>query len=230
MRALEPQVLLEALEIQEALIGKSSGRVREDFGSSGHTLGNNQLSEELTTSCLSDAPHNITWGYHSPLMYWNCSSSAIRGDKDILSTINAQTHRETFLNLTLRPTSVFAGKSFAKGKLQAADALVITLFDRLGFGIGEDWEERSVNLAKEAVGRWSFYPENGKVVRSQLYEFSFKPMSLGDDFFLALAYFLMAFYVTVTLRKLRAVKSRFGLVVTAISQVCNCEEAFHRSD
>lgn len=225
-QALEPDVLLEALEMQKALIGETFGHEIRDSPGSAPVPEGSPLSEAFGASCVSDAPQNITWGFHSPLMYWNCSSSAIRDDKNIVATVNAQSHRQTFLNITLRPSSVFAGKTFARGKLQAADALVITLFDRIGFGIGEEWEDRFIALAKRASGRWSFYPENGKVARSQLYEFNFRPMSLGDDLLLALAYLCMAFYVMVTLRKLRAVKSRFGLVVTAVSQVCGSNRSY----
>jgi hypothetical protein len=75
-------------------------------------------------------------------------------------------------------------------------------------------------LAQNASELWSLYPEDGRVVGSQLYEFRFKPMSLNDDFLLAVAYFIMATYVLVSLRKLRAVKSQFGLVITVFAQAC----------
>ena len=44
-------------------------------------------------------------------------------------------------------------------------------------------------------------------------------MSMTDDIALAVAYLTMAFYVLASLRKLRAVKSQFGLIITVISQI-----------
>ncbi|KAJ9647738.1 hypothetical protein H2199_001512 [Coniosporium tulheliwenetii] len=192
MDALNHRVLEDALTIQDYLIGGSFGQ---------HDI----EVPELTPN--GGAEHIVP------------NLSAIQADIDLLKTINEQTHRQSFLNLTLRPPSVFAGKSFEKNKLLAADALVITLFDRSGLDVGDDWDARSAALARNTSARWSFYPESGKAARSQLYEFRFRPVSWIDDFIMALAYGIMAFYVVVSLRKLRAVKSWVGLGLTVISQI-----------
>ena len=140
-------------------------------------------------------------------------------DVDILATINGQSHRRSFLNFTLRPQSVFAGKVFNGANLVAADTLVITLFDRLGYGIGEEWHERCIKLAEGSTDEWRFYPSDGRINSSHVFEFSFQPMSIRDEISLAVAYSSMALYLLMSLRKLRAVRSRFGLVLTVVCQI-----------
>ncbi|KAI9775648.1 MAG: hypothetical protein M1839_000973 [Geoglossum umbratile] len=157
--------------------------------------------------------------FHSPLFYWNCSVSTIEGDHDLLETINERSHCVSSVNLTLRHSTIFAGKIFSRDRLIAVDALVITFFHRIDPKIGDLWNNRAEKLAEDASERLSVYPANGKVRRSRLYEFRFEPMSLQEDIVLGFAYALMALYVAVNLRKLRAVKSRLGLVATVIAQI-----------
>ena len=222
MKALDRRVLREALRIQNALIadGFEEGMTSQISDTTTEGLKASDASMPFPDSRTPPSLRALSWGFHSPLMYWNCSLDAIESDTDILSTINKQSMQRSFLNFTLRPTSVFAGKSFCGKELLAADALVITIFDQTNSGIGKTWELRSTELAQNASELWSLYPEDGRVVGSQLYEFRFKPMSLNDDFLLAVAYFIMAIYVLVSLRKLRAVKSQFGLVITVFAQAC----------
>ncbi|KAF1989457.1 hypothetical protein K402DRAFT_402094 [Aulographum hederae CBS 113979] len=216
MKALDRNVLLEALQLQHGLLNDGYAEALHNHTSEDcEHLG--PLLEPDMSYVL--AWKNISWGYHSPLMYWNCSSVSIMQDPDILRTINDQVHRMTFLNLTLRPASVFAGKSFNRKKLKAADAHVITLFDREGTGIGEQWNNRSMTMAKHFIDRWSFYPSDGKVVSSRLYEFRFKPMSFSDDLGLAMAYTATVAYVIVSLKKLQALKSKLGLVFAFITKI-----------
>ncbi|OCK97608.1 uncharacterized protein K441DRAFT_694161 [Cenococcum geophilum 1.58] len=221
MKALDRRVLREALRIQNALIadGFEEGMTSQISDTTTEGLKACDASMPLPDGRAPPSPRALSWGFHSPLMYWNCSLDAIESDADILSTINKQSMQRSFLNFTLRPTSVFAGKSFCGKELLAADALVITIFDQTNSGIGKTWGLRSTELAQNASELWSLYPEDGRVVGSQLYEFRFKPMSLNDDFLLAVAYFIMAIYVLVSLRKLRAVKSQFGLVITVFAQM-----------
>jgi hypothetical protein len=212
MRAVEPEVLTEALRIQEALLGPTSNceylRSVDDPTT---------MSSEQTVNISVIGPASF---FHSPLFYWNCSVSAIEDDHDVLETVNERSHRVSPANLTLRHSTVFAGKIFSKDRLIAADALVITLFHRIDPKIEDLWNSRAEVLAKDASERLSVYPANGKVRRSRLYEFRFEPMSLQEDIVLGLAYALMALYVVVNLRKLRAFKSRVGLVAMVITQVC----------
>jgi hypothetical protein len=217
MRALEDHVLVEALDIQQALVSSDllpdgHDDVRK-YSSSKHGDGSG------TNACFQKHTSGLSWGIHSPLMFWNCSYSALAEDPDPIQTINEQSLRRSDFNLTLLPTSVFAGKSFVNNKIVAADALVITLFERPTARPGKPWNQKLAALAADFPDRWSFYPKDGIVTRSQLYEFQFKPMSIRDDFFLFLGYAMMFMYVLANLRKTRAVKSHIGIVVTIITQV-----------
>ncbi|KAH0558719.1 hypothetical protein GP486_004634 [Trichoglossum hirsutum] len=211
MRAVEPDVLTEALHVQEALLGPTSGSeyLRSGDGPA-PTPGGRVVNDR------SAAPASF---FHSPLLYWNCSATAIEADSDLLDTINERSHRVSSVNLTLRHSTVFAGKQFSRDRLIAADALVITFFHRMDPEIGELWNSRAEKLAKDATGSLTLYPANGKVKRFRLYEFRFEPMSLREDVLLGVAYLLMVLYVILNLRKLRAVKSKLGLVATVIAQV-----------
>jgi hypothetical protein len=152
-------------------------------------------------------------------MYWNCSLSVLEQDQDLLATVNMHTKIRSALNITLRPSTVFAGKVFSNLKLRAADALVITLFDQTNSSVGAIWEARSRQLAEELPPDWTIFPDDGQVSRSRLYEFRFRPMTLSDDLFLAASYFVTAAYVIWRMMQLRAVKSWFGLLVTICAKV-----------
>ena len=220
MKVVEREVIARALKIQNYVLGLGSRREIDDtesdeFGDPGIDYGN------LNLSLVPFHPKAgaLTWGYHSPLMYWNCSMPRIQTDPDLLFTINSQAHKRTFMNLTMRPSSVFAGKNFDKNNLTGADALVLTFFNDPKLGIGKVWNKRMKELANYAPDRWSLFPATGKITQSKLYDFRFQPMSFNDDFALGIAYGLMALYVMVILRRIRAVKSTFGLVLTVLVQV-----------
>ncbi|KAL0260919.1 hypothetical protein SLS55_004611 [Diplodia seriata] len=211
MKALDARVLRDALTIQDKLIGPNFGH---ELGGGVNITGDEDAtadgplddSQELA-GCCSDRVSEITsWSCHSPLMYWNCSLPALEGDGDVLGTINSQRGRRSSYNFTLQPLSVFAGKSFNGTRLLAADALVITIFDRAGGSIAEEFDRRSRRLARDASDEWNFYPASGSTYRSRLYEFRYQPMSMNDAWTLVLAYSLMLFYVLFSLRKLKAVK------------------------
>lgn len=198
MRALEKDVLHGALDIQQSLIGSDSWT---------------SIFPSLRTSALS-------WGYHSPLMYWNNSRQMIDNDVDILGTINRQASTtSSSLNVTLRPASVFAGKKFERRRLTAADALVITLINKVEGDVGNQWTDRMSTLTADACNGCTLFPHDGYVDRSKVYEFSFTPLSLQENILLTFAYSLMALYVLMSLRRLKAFHSRFGLVVTVITQM-----------
>jgi hypothetical protein len=220
MRAIDTRVLREALYVQDALIG--NGFENKDAANP-HVFANEEAGCNATTA-------GYRWGFHSPLMYWNCSLRAIEDDQDLLSTINSRSGQSSALNITFRPSTVFAGKAFSNMKLRAADALVITLFDQTHSGLGATWESRSQALAEQKSSEWSIFPKDGQVVRSRLYEMRFKPMTLNDDLLLAATYFVTAAYVIWRLMQLRAFKSWFGLLVTicvkvsshTVKRLCHC--------
>lgn len=212
MKAIEHRVLREALNVQEALIGDGFDDV---LGIAADTQLTGWGSGER---CVATKPGQ-KWGFHSPLMYWNCSQKTLDEDRDLLATINTRVGLQSELNLTLRPSTVFAGKSFAKTKLRSADAIVVTLFDQTGAGLGHAWDERSKQLAQNLSPEWSLFPKNGQVKNSRLYEFRFKPMTLNDDLFISASYMVTAGYVIMRMMQLRAIKSWFGLLITIGAKV-----------
>ncbi|KAK0637677.1 Sterol regulatory element-binding protein cleavage-activating protein [Lasiodiplodia hormozganensis] len=224
MKALDARVLRDALEIQDTLIGPGFGH---ELGGGVNITGDDDAtadgpsegSQELAGCCSDHVSEVTAWSCHSPLMYWNCSLPVLEDDADVLRTVNSQRGRRSSYNFTLQPLSVFAGKSFNGTRLLAADALVITIFDRSGGTIAEEFDRRSRRLALDASERWNFYPVSGSTYRNRLYEFRYQPMSMNDAWTLVLAYSLMLFYVLFSLRKLKAVKSVFGLFCTVIAQM-----------
>jgi hypothetical protein len=221
MKALERDVLQAALEVQDELLGPTV-----DFKPSlaPKNLWSDDFSGQLTPG-IRDSLHainglsNQSWFFHSPLLYWSCSSKAIAKDDDIIATVNEGSRLATSVNVTLRHSNVFSGKRFEDHRLVAADALVITLLHKLDSPVGAEWERKVETLAKKAIGKWRLYPEDGHVLTSQLYEFRFQPLSFQDDVLLGLAYGLTLVYFLLSLTKLRALKSRFGLSVTVVVQI-----------
>ncbi|KAJ4367315.1 hypothetical protein N0V83_006896 [Neocucurbitaria cava] len=211
MNAIDLRVLREATYVQDVLIG--SGFDRE---STAHS--NNPKLSSDPRGCVVPGPGE-KWGWHSPLMYWDCSLSVLEEDRDLLGTINAHTRSHSALNITLRPSTVFAGKTFSNTKLRAADALVITVFDQTQSNLGDIWDSRSRQLATELQSDWTIFPRDGHVTRNRLYEFRFRPMTLSDDLFLAASYLVTAVYVILRMMQLRAVKSWFGLLVTIYDDI-----------
>ncbi|RAR10498.1 ethanolamine kinase 1 [Stemphylium lycopersici] len=216
MDAIKLPVLREALQVQQALIngGFESAKANVPYT-------DQDLLARSQSGCLAAGPGE-NWGWHSPLMYWNCSLSALEHDPNLLETINARTRTHTPLNITLRPSTVFAGKSFSHTKLCAADALVITLFDQTNSTVGDVWNARARHLAEEISPDWTVFPSDGQVMHSRLFEFTFKPMTLNDDLFLAASYLITAAYVIWKMKQLRAVKSWFGLLVTICVKMTIC--------
>src|SRR5205085_1788224 len=139
-----------ALDIQNALVCNIFPAVDRTDSS----------SVEADGDCNPNPGDGKTWGFHSPLMYWNCSSAAIQSDQDRLSTINSQSTGRSYLNFTLRPLTVFAGKSFVNSNLVAADALVITIFDKSPRSLASPWDRRFRKLAALCSDRWFFYPDS----------------------------------------------------------------------
>lgn len=209
MKALEKDVLTSGLDIQQTLVGKDP------------LTSIPQLNQKLRSSTLN-------WGYHSPLMYWNNSRDAIEEDEDVLRTINAMARdTSSSLNVALRPASVFAGKKFKQQKLIAADALVITLMNKVEGNVGVNWQDRTTALTTGACKDCMLFPKDGRITRSRVYEFSFTPLSAQENVALAFAYGCMVIYVLLSLNKLKAFHSRFGLVVTAVTQMtCSILAAF----
>lgn len=212
-KAFEKPVLQEALSIQNTLVGDINGLEKEAASEDG------SVNKERENICQGDfATDHKSLGLHSPLMFWNCSSQALHYDTDIIETINSQVTRRSYLNLTLRPASVFASKSFAEGRVVAADALVITVFDRVTENTNRRWDDRLGSLVRDDPERWRLYPPGGHVAQGQLYEFQQTPLSTSDELALAGSYSSMLVYVVLKMSNLRAVKSWTGLLITLVVQ------------
>jgi hypothetical protein len=202
MKAIELPVLREAMHVQNVLIGSGFS------GPDGIIYPDQHVEGYDASGCLTGASGN-GWGWHSPLMYWDCSTSALESDRDLLKTINSQASAQSALNLTLRPSSLFAGKTFSNTKLRIPQRA----------GLGDDWDARSRMLAKHISPNWTIFPEDGRVINSRLYEFHFRPMTLVDDLLLTASYVVTVVYVIYRMMQLRAVKSWFGLLVTICAKV-----------
>jgi len=169
MGALTPEVVKEALKVQEALLG--SDLCCTDAANSGDSRSRvNDVLSQGSLNASSLLPLGVF--FHSPLLYWNCSLSAILQDNDLLETVNANAMRVSPLNMTLYWSSVFAGKLFSHHRLAAADALVISLFYDTNSKMGDLWDERATALASDANlhGKYDIYPPDGKVKRNTFYE------------------------------------------------------------
>ncbi|KAL7797429.1 sterol-sensing domain of SREBP cleavage-activation domain-containing protein [Trichoderma ceciliae] len=223
MQALSPDILLSALELQDELLGAT-----RDFGpgkSSGFQPPNDDDPKAPLSPAQRDALHivngltNQSWIFQSPLLYWNCSRERILADQDILATVNDKKNQSTPANITLRHSIVFSGKRFEDRRLLAADALVITLLYRSASPVGRQWESVAPSLPAKVGDRWDIYPPSGQVSASQLYEFQFRPISVQDSIILAVVYTLALLYFLINLSKLRAIKSKIGLMITVMTQI-----------
>lgn len=213
MSALNQSVLRKALDVQATLIDGGFG-VRE--------VSPAQVTGQGEAGCVVPG-RGERWGWQSPLMYWDCSREALESDRDILETINSRKTNQTPMNLTLRPSTVFAGKHFTNSKLQAADALVLTLLDQTpDSDVGEQWNARARAMTAALEADWNTFPQDGQIARNSLYEFRLKPMSRLDDIFLAGSYMITAVYVIWRTMQLRAIKSWFGLLITIGAKMAIC--------
>jgi hypothetical protein len=93
------------------------------------------------------------------------------------------------------------------------------LLNKVEDGVGGKWQDKMHSLEGSACPNCTLYPPHGEISRSRVYEFSFTPLSFKENTALAFAYGCMAIYVLLSLRRLKAFHSRFGLVVTAITQI-----------
>ncbi len=224
MQALEKDVLLSALQLQDELLGSTANF--SPYQAPRTTKLPDPGSVDLTPT-QRDAFHvingltNQSWFFHSPLQYWSCSADIIARDDDIVGTVNARKTQPTSVNVTLRHSIVFSGKRFEDRRLVAADALVITLIHLRDSPVGHLWEQRAKAIAEKMTDKWQLYTaDEASNKNGQLYEFQFRPMSLQDGLALGLAYFLTLIYCLISLSKLRAVKSKIGLMVTVMVQIC----------
>ncbi|KPM41664.1 hypothetical protein AK830_g4924 [Neonectria ditissima] len=223
MQALDTELLSSALELQDELLGSTQG-----FNPSVARREDRLLPQDPNidlSPAHRDAFHaingltNQSWFFHSPLQYWDCSRDRILADPDILATVNDRKNQSTSVNVTLRHSIVFSGKRFEDRRLLAADALVITLVYLRDSPVGRQWERKAAMLPEKIAHKWDVYPPDGRTSDNQLYEFHFRPISRQDSVILTIAYSITTLYFFVSLSKLRAFKSKFGLILTVITQI-----------
>ncbi|KAJ4306363.1 hypothetical protein N0V88_001163 [Collariella sp. IMI 366227] len=223
MKALERDVLLGALELQDEILGPTTDfNPRQEHGPRPQPDSNADLDRHQR-----DAFHSIngltneSWFFHSPLQYWSGSAENIVADQDIVGTVNQKKTQSTSVNTTLRHSIVFSGKRFEERQLVAADALVITLIHRRDSPVAKQWVRKTEELARAAEHntKWQIIPPDGRSTSDQLYEFQFRPLSWSDWVLLTLAYALTTLWLLVRLGNLRAIKSRVGLMVTIMAQI-----------
>ena len=223
MKALDRDVLLGALVLQDELLGptvdfspRQPAEAKLDFvPEPAVDLSRQQRDAFHIVNGLTEK----SWFFHSPLQYWSNSASNIAADEDIVSTVNARKTQSTSVNVTLRHSIVFSGKRFEERRLVAADALVITLIHLRDSPVGRQWVRKAESLAARLRDKWTIIPEDGKSMSSQLYEFQFRPISWGDVVMFVIAYSLTLVHLAVSLSRLHAVKSRLGLMVTILCQI-----------
>ncbi|KAK3299275.1 sterol-sensing domain of SREBP cleavage-activation-domain-containing protein [Chaetomium fimeti] len=227
MKALDRNVLLGALELQDALLGPTtdfnprqphSTRVLLDPDADPDADLDRQQRDAFH---ISNGLTDQSWFFHSPLQYWSGSAEHIASDQDLVSTVNKKKTQPTFVNTTLRHSIVFSGKRFQERQIVAADALVITLIHRRRSPVARQWVKRLEALAQDATqdGKWQIIPPSGRSTGNQLYQFQFQPMTWYDWAMLVPAYSIPLYYLLYRLSKLRAVKSRVGLMVTMLVQI-----------
>jgi hypothetical protein len=113
---------------------------------------------------------------------------------------------------------VLAGKTFHHRKLVAADALVLTLLNKVENGVGGKWQDKMHSLEGSACENCTLYPPHGEISRSKVYEFSFTPLSFKENAALAFAYAGMVIYVLLSLRRLKA----FHITTSIVASITIC--------
>jgi hypothetical protein len=213
-KAIERDVLEEALNIQDILLGQMVSYASQDSStplaaSAADAPQHRQDSERGSSS--------FQMLFHSPLMYWNCSSLAIEADRDVIETVNRQSRMQSPFNVTLRHSSVFGGKSFEGKNLVAADALVISLLYQRGSKAGDIWMRGAQSVAD--TGKYDVYPHEGSITPNTLYEFRYQPAAYASLLPLALVSVLTAAYVLWGIVKLKSLSGGLSIAVAAVIQV-----------
>lgn len=221
MKALDRDVLLGALELQDDILGPTTNfnprRLQNHAGL--QDLGSDLSRDQRDAFHVINGLTNQSWFFHSPLQYWACDAENIKREMDFLGTVNQKKTQPTSVNVTLRHSIVFSGKKFEDRQLIAADALVITLLHLRDSPVGRQWDRKTKEYATHKASNWDVFPSDGVSAGSQLYEFQFRPISTQDTILLTLAYVLTASYFLLSLSKIRAVKSKLGLIVAVVAQI-----------
>ncbi len=88
-------------------------------------------------------------------------------------------------------------------------------------------ERKARQLAETVTDKWTIYPSDGHSMPSELYEFQFLPISFRDSLLLFMAYLLAFVYFMLSLSRLRAIKSKPGLILAVVVQLfCSIMSGF----
>lgn len=156
---------------------------------------------------------------YSPVLLWDHSERSLSADTDILRTINDVAFKQYLLGFELQKWSGFSDKSFRNSRLVSADAIIITLANRQNDETGKLWQQNLRDIVSKASSVWTASQSIESIERSSIVEYKFLPFSFQQYWLLVGAYTLMAIYVVISLRRLKAFHSRTGLVVTAVTQM-----------
>jgi hypothetical protein len=213
MGALERDIILEAAVIQEALLGQISSSATAPQSEDADSIFREPIDPSKPESDAAEA------FIHSPLLYWN-DPSALASTDSILDAVNSRTGGKSPANVTLTSISVLSHPAWLGGRLIAADALVVSLFYKVGSRAGVRWDERVEALATTGEGRWdTSFPDAG-AIGSNLFKFQSRPVSIQDQALFFTAYALVALMVFVGFRHIRTLRSKVGLLVAIALQVC----------
>lgn len=221
MGALEPDVLQTALEIQNELFGHTEYVSRRTTSTQNDGTNTPSSTPDIyDTLHTINGPENSSFLFYSPLEYWSWSSQKVAEDTDLVGTVDRHALRHSALNnITTRPSIAFSGNLFEDHRLVATDALVITLVHTPESALGQLWEQGARDIARRNPEKLRIQPDNGHVDTTTLYEFLYEPLSYLDKLFLGVAYSLTILYFSISLSRLAAFKSRFGLIVAIVSQI-----------
>jgi hypothetical protein len=213
MKALERDSILEALAIQELLLGPISSCATTPW------LEDN-IRQTLAGTEVPEVGAAVSF-VHSPLLYWNCSKEAIESDTSIIATVNRGAHQVSPANVTLRPLSVLAGTAFSSNKVVAADALVVSLIYGVESKAGDLWDLGADELAQYDKSRWEVYPAAGRGVRSTIFRAQSHSTDFQEKAIFSSVYGLIALYVIFKLWNVNVTKSRVTLFIVIALQVSN---------
>jgi hypothetical protein len=215
MKALERDTMLEALAIQDLLLGPMSSCATTPW------LEDKVLNSPAGTEA-SEVDTDVSF-VHSPLLYWNCSREAIESDNSIIMTVNGRAHQVSPAKVTLRPLSVLAGATFSFNRVVAADALVVSLIYGVESKAGDLWDMRAEELAQYDKSRWEVYPAGSRGARSTIFRAQSHSTDFQEKAIFSSAYGLIALYVIFKLWNMNVMKSRATLFIVIALQVSNLQ-------
>lgn len=215
MEAMERDTILEAAAIQEALLVPMSNWATATWSNAD---GGSPIEHIVSGSLEPDAPDAFV---HSPLLYWN-GPSALGSTDSILSVVNSRTGAKSPANITLAPLSVLSRPVWSGGVLVAADALVVSLVYKTGSCAGEKWDEHAETLTQTSEGRWEVFSQDTGKYRSKLFKFQSYPVSVQDKVTFIIIFVLVALLVISSLKHLKPLRSKIGLLIAMAIQVRVC--------